>query len=178
VSTTTCFTFAPKGSLLTTCPFPFLFPVLTLCWRGPMSADEGVLAAWCSVLHCVAVCVAVWVAVVLQCVAVCWGALQCITVYYSVLQCVAVCCSVLQCVAVCCTMSQCVSVSQCLTVCSSVLCESSDAMTSLHIAQHRRMKQSSSDCPKVQRPGRSCTCWCQASTTFSPCACLLARSLA
>ena len=44
----------------------------------------------CSVLQCVALCVAV-----------CCSVLQCVAVCCSVLQCVAVCCSVLQCVVVC-----------------------------------------------------------------------------
>jgi len=44
---------------------------------------------------------------VLQCVAVCVAA--CCSVLQSVLQCVAVCCSVLQCVVACCSVLQCVS---------------------------------------------------------------------
>ena len=62
---------------------------------------------------------------VLQCVAVCCGALQCVAVCCSVLQCVAVCCSVSQCAAVCCSVLQCVAVCcsalQCVAVCCSVL---------------------------------------------------------
>jgi hypothetical protein len=48
--------------------------------------------------------VAVCVAIMLQCV------LQCIAVYCSVLQCVAVCCSVLQCIIEGCSMWQCITV--------------------------------------------------------------------
>jgi len=72
---------------------------------------------------------------VLQCVAVCCGALQCVAVCCSVLQCVAVCCSMMQCDAECCSVLQCVVLSfivhpltrafhrvlQCVAVCCSVL---------------------------------------------------------
>ena len=92
---------------------------------------QCVVAVWCSVLQCVAMCCSV-----LQCAAVCCSVLQCVIVYCSAafgcfflacrtLQCVAVCCSMLQYVAVCCSMLQCVvarcSVLQCVAVCCSVL---------------------------------------------------------
>jgi len=49
----------------------------------------------CSLLHCVAVRIAVCCSVV-QCGAVCYSVVQCVAVCYSVLQCVTVFCSVLQ----------------------------------------------------------------------------------
>ena len=103
----------------------------------PVYCSQGVAAAYCSVLRCVAVCCSV-----LQCVAVCCSVLldkvrrehkvveylfavlcsvlQCVAVYCS--QCVvAVCCRVLQCVAVCCTQCVvavcCCGVLHCVAVC-------------------------------------------------------------
>ena len=61
-----------------------------------MKRDETAnptVAVCCSVLQCVAVCVA--------CVAVCCSVLQCVAVCCCVLQCGAAYCSVLQCCAVC-----------------------------------------------------------------------------
>jgi len=76
----------------------------------------------CSVLHCVAVRVAVWCSVV-QCGGVCSIVLLCDGKLSSTVLRVAVCCSVAQCVAVCCSVLQRVaawcSMLQCVAVCCS-----------------------------------------------------------
>jgi len=93
-----------------------------------------VVAMWCSVLQCVAVCWRLFTleSIIFECrashvciVAVCCSVLQCVAACRSMLQCVAVCCRVLQCVTACCSMLQyvavCCSVLQCVAVCCSVL---------------------------------------------------------
>ena len=75
---------------------------VAVCIRMFVCDSSACAAIGCIVLQCAAVCCSVLQSVccnVLQCVAVCCS--QCLIMFCSVLQCVAVCCSVLQGVAVC-----------------------------------------------------------------------------